>query len=182
MLFRIVVVVIAEIAAAVGAVAYPYFGLLALLFMTFGRPQEDRPNVVALHIPLVLVLSIAAGTFGRLGTVVPVFLAGLKRLRMIMIFFALMMISALASYTPLAAARLDEFTTVICLCLLTLGWVTTEKRLRGYIIVLLASGAFTIVRAIRNPSSIVEQIGEQTFTRMTIGREDTLFGQTNYLA
>ena len=180
--FRIVVVVIAEIAAVIGTLAYPYFGLLALLFMTFGRPQEDRPNVVALHIPLVLVLSIAAGTLGRLGTVMPAFVAGLKRIYIILIFFALMTISALASYTPLAAARLDEFTTVICLCLLTLGWVTSEWRLRGYIIVLLVSGAFTVARAIRNPSTIVEQIGEQTFTRLTIGKEGTLFGQTNYLA
>lgn len=180
--FRIIIAVIAEIGAIVGTIAYPYFGLLALLFMTFGRPQEDRPNIIALHIPLVLVLSIAAGTLGRLGTLMPIFLVGLKRLRMILIFFALMTISAVVSYTPLAAARLDEFTTVICLCLLTLGWVTMEERLRGYILVLLASGAFTIARAIRDPSTIVEQIGDQTFTRLTIGKETTLFGQTNYLA
>src|SRR6266849_1120969 len=105
--FRIIVIVVAEIAAAIGAAVYPYFGLLALLFMTFGRPQDDRPNVVALHVPLVLVISIAVGTFARLSEVMPAFLSGLKRLRLILVFFALMIVSAVLAYTPLAAARLD---------------------------------------------------------------------------
>ena len=43
---RIIVVLLGEIAGAIGAVVYPYLGLLLILFITLGRPQGDRPNIV----------------------------------------------------------------------------------------------------------------------------------------
>jgi O-antigen ligase len=180
--FRIVVVVIAEVAAAIGAAIFPYLGLLALLFMTFGRPQDDRPNVEALHIPLVLVISIILGTLIRSRSSIPEFWAGAKRLWIMLVLYALIALSAFANYTPLSRSRLDEFTAVVCLCLLTLGLVTTEKRLRGYLYMLLASGAYVILEALRNPGKIIEQIGNTTFERLAIGKGVTIFGQTNYLA
>ena len=179
--FRIVLVLIGEIGAAILALIRPYFGLLCLVFVTFGRPQGDRPNIVALHVPMVLVLSIAVGTLIRMGSVTSAFLAALKRLWLILVFFGLMGFSAAASYTPYAAGRLDEFTTVIFLCLLTLGWVATPKQLNGYIMMLLLSAVYLIQTGLRNPRNIVEEIGGQTFTRLNLARSSE-FGQTNYLA
>jgi putative inorganic carbon (HCO3(-)) transporter len=180
--FRIVVVLIIEIAGAVGAAGYPYLGLLALLFVTFGRPQDDRPNVTDLHIPMILVISITVGMLMRLSSSAPAVLAAIKRLKIILVLYALMVISALNNWTELSKSRLYDFTTVIFLCVLTLALVTTEKRLRGYIAMLLVSGAYVVIGVIRNPSHIVEEIGGEQFERMAIAKGGTLFGNSNYLA
>jgi len=117
MAFRIIVLAIGEAGVALAALISPYFGLLVLLFMVFARPQDDRPNVVELHIPLVLTCALLLGTFARLGTIGAQFWKSLKRLRLIFLYIALMFLSAAAnSFTPPSVARLQDFLTVACLC------------------------------------------------------------------
>src|ERR1700674_54182 len=95
---RIIVVLIGEIGAALVAVVYPYFVLLELLFFTMGRPQDDRPNVVALHIPMVLVIAIGIGCLARLDSVVGPFMAGIKRLWIILVLYGLIALSAMNNW------------------------------------------------------------------------------------
>src|SRR6202035_5274570 len=167
---RIIAVLIREIGAALIAVIYPSFGLLELLFFTIGRPQDDRPNVAPLHIPMVLVIAIGIGCLIRLPSIVGPFMAGIKRLWIILLLYVFIALSAMNNWTQWSSSRLYDFTTVVWLCLLTFALVTSDKMLRGYMRVLLASGAYVMIRAIRNPSHISEEIGGQSFDRMAIAK------------
>jgi O-antigen ligase len=180
---RIIAVLIGEIGAALIAVVYPSYGLLELLFFTIGRPQDDRPNVAPLHIPMVLVIAIGIGCLIRLPSILGPFMAGIKRLWIILLLYALIALSAMNNWTQWSSNRLYEFTTVVWLCLLTFALVTSDKILRGYMGVLLASGAYVVIRVIRNPSSMHEEITGQTFDRMAIAKGGGgNFGGSNYLA
>src|SRR5438270_13802180 len=104
--FRIVVVLLGAVGTAIAAAAYPFFGLLTLLFLTFGRPQDDRPNIAPLHIPMMIVLAIVVGTFFRAASTFPTMLAGAKRLKLMIFLFALMFVSALNTWTEASSNRL----------------------------------------------------------------------------
>ena len=180
---RIVAVLIGGISAVVIAVAYPYFGLLELLFLTMGRPQDDRPNVAALHIPMMLVIAIGFGCLLRLGSVVGPFMVGVRRLWTILLLYGLIACSAVNNWTALSSNRVYDFTTVVWLSLLSFALITSEKRLRSYVTVLLGCGAYVMIRVIRNPSHISEQIAGNKFDRMAIAKgAGGNFGNSNYLA
>jgi len=129
--FRIVVVLIGAVLTAIGAAVYPYFGLLTLLFLTFGRPQDDRPNIAVLHIPMLMLVVVVVGMVARIGTSAPALFAAVKRLRIMLALYALMAFSTLSHSTLLSKNRLFDFSSLICLCIITLALVTTEKRLRA---------------------------------------------------
>ena len=75
--FRILVILGGAIASAIAGATYPFVGLLALEFLTFGRPQHDRPNVELLHIPLIIVISVAVGLLLRIVRYGPGLAAGI---------------------------------------------------------------------------------------------------------
>ena len=180
--FRIIVVLLGAIGGAITAAVSPYLGLLMLLFLNFGRPQDDRPNVEPLHIPMTITIAVLVGVLFRLGRSMPAFLAAVKKLRIILLFYVLMLASAALHWTELSANRVSDFTTLMCLCVLTLMLVTTEKQLRGYINMMLFSGFYVIVRVLRNPSKIVEHIAGEAYERAAIAKGGTVFGNSNYLA
>ena len=180
--FRIIVVLIGAIGGAITAAVSPYLGLLMFLFLNFGRPQDDRPNVEPLHIPMMITIAVLVGVLFRLGRSMPAFLAAVKKLRIILLFYVLLVVSAALHWTELSANRVSDFTTLMCLCVLTLMLVTTEKQLRGYINMMLFSGFYVIVRVLRNPSKIVEHIAGEAYERAAIAKGGTVFGNSNYLA
>src|SRR5579871_5552378 len=87
MLFRIAVVLAGEIVAAIGALVRPYLGLLFLLFLVFARPEDDRPNVAELHVPMVITLAVLAGTVARLGSIGPDLRRAVKQLKLVLLYF-----------------------------------------------------------------------------------------------
>ena len=180
--FRIIVVLLGAIGGAITAAVSPYLGLLMLLFLNFGRPQDDRPNVEPLHIPMTITVAVLVGVLFRLGRSMPAFLAAVKKLRIILLFYVLMVASAALHWTELSSNRVSDFTTLMCLCVLTLMLVTTEKQLRGYINMMLFSGFYVVVRVLRNPSKIVEHIAGEAYERAAIAKGGTVFGNSNYLA
>ncbi|HLH07358.1 MAG TPA: O-antigen ligase family protein [Terriglobales bacterium] len=180
--FRIIVVLIGEIGGAIAATISPYLGVLMLLFLNFGRPQDDRPNVEPLHIPMVFTLAVSVGLLFRLAGSMPDFFAALKKLRIILLFYALMLVSGILHWTELSKNRLDDFSTLMCFCVMSLMLVKTPKQLRGYLNAMLFSGAYVAIRALRNPSSIVEHIAGQEYERAAIAKGGTVFGNSNYLA
>src|SRR5438270_5457197 len=91
--FRILVLLGAAIAAAIATVIYPFFGVLALTFLTYGRPQDDRPNVVGLHIPLMMCIAITVGMLLRAGTTIPRTVAALKRIWVMLVLYFMMLVS-----------------------------------------------------------------------------------------
>jgi O-antigen ligase len=180
--FRIIIVLLGAIGGAITAAVSPYLGLLMLLFLNFGRPQDDRPNVEPLHIPMTITVAVLIGVLFRLGRSMPAFLAAINKLRIILLFYTLLVASAALHWTELSANRLSDFTTLMCLCVLTLMLVVTEKQLRGYINMMLLSGFYVVVRVLRNPSKIVEHIAGEAYERAAIAKGGTVFGNSNYLA
>jgi O-antigen ligase len=180
--FRIVVVLIGAICGAITSAIFPFLGLLQLLFLVFGRPQDDRPNVAPLHIPLMIVSVILLGLIFRADTSLTRILYSLKRLWVFLVLYALMVLSAFNNWTVLSHGQLDDFSPLVVLCILTVAMITTEKRLRAYVLVLVASGTYVMSRAIRSGSHIHEEIGTEHFDRMAIAKGGTVFGNSNYLA
>jgi putative inorganic carbon (hco3(-)) transporter len=181
--FRIVVILCAAIAAAIAGASYPFIGLLALEVLTFARPQDDRPNVEALHIPLIVVISIAVGMIPRIATYGPGLAAGLKRIWIMLILYALLFASAVDNgWTPLSQNRLYDFGTIVFLCLVMFAIINSAKQLEYYILGLLACGAYVAQRVIRDPGNIFEQIGYEHFERAALARGSGNFGNSNFLA
>jgi O-antigen ligase len=181
--FRIVVVLLGGIVTAIVSLVSPYLGVLAMVILNFARPQDDRPNVTQLHIPYLINVAVLVGTFVRWGAIGPRVLRALKDLKLVLLLFGIMVLSALAAgWTFASRNRLDEFSTVICLCVLTLAWVDNENRLRGYMNTLLLSGGYVASVAIRNPTHISEQIGGSQFERLALGKGALVWGNSNYLA
>ena len=182
MLFRVFVVFMAALPTAIASVFYPYLGLLVLVVFHFARPQDDRPNIIALHLPLVFILATSLGMMFRISESLPRVTASLKRLWIVLILFAFMAVSAAIHWTELSKRRLDDHTTLICLCVMTLAMVVNEKRLNGYILTLLGCGTYVVYKVIQNPSHIYERIGDQDFHRLSMMKGGSMFGNSNYLA
>lgn len=182
--FRILVVLGAAIAGAIAGAINPFWGLLALEFVTFGRPQDDRPNVEALHIPMIMVISLVVGLLPRLGKYGPGLIAGIRRIWIMLLMYFLLLASTFVNgWTILSRERLYDFGTVVFLCIVTLAVVNSVQRLQYYILMLLACGAYVAQRVIRNPSHIFEQIGREHFERMAIAKgQGGNFGNSNFLA
>lgn len=182
--FRILVLVCGTAATVLATLVYPFVGLLALEFLTFARPQDDRPNVVALHIPMIMVVALMVALLPRMGQYGGTLLASAKRIWIMFVLYLLLLASAAANgWTPLSQNRLYDFGTIVFLCLVTLTLVNSVKRLHFYIWGLLACGAYVAERVIRNPSHIFEHIGYQAFERMAIAKgQGGNFGNSNFLA
>jgi putative inorganic carbon (hco3(-)) transporter len=181
--FRILVILGGAIATAVAAAVYPFVGLLALEFLTFGRPQDDRPNVELLHIPLIIVISITVGLLPRIVTYGPGLVAGAKRIWIMLILYCVLFTSALDNgWTFLSRNRLYDFGTIVFLCLVTFALLNSTKRLEYYVLALLGCGAYVTQRVIRDPGSIFEQIGYEHFERAALARGSGNFGNSNFLA
>ena len=58
MLFRIKALLGVEIVMAGLVLSNPYIGTMILLLLLFTRPQDDRPNMQELHIPMVMTICI----------------------------------------------------------------------------------------------------------------------------
>ena len=181
MSFRILVLLGGAIATAIAGAIYPFVGLLALEFLTFGRPQDDRPNVEVLHIPLIIVVSIILGLLPRIGTYGPGLIAGLKRIWLMLALYAVLLGSALANgWTILSRNRLYDFGTIVFLCLVTLAIVNSVKRLHVFLWMLLACGLYVAERVIRNPGDIFERIGSEQYERAAIARGARKFRQQQF--
>ena len=180
--FRIIVLLIAAIMAALGSVAFPFLGVLAQVLLNFARPQDDRPNVQVLHIPLMISAATLLGTALQFDKVKQGVLMALKRMRVVWLLYALFLISASFSWTVLSSNRIYEFSVLLLFCVLSLGWLTNVSRWRWYVLGLIGSGMFVALRVIRNPSHMHEEIGKEQFARMSIAKGGTVFGNSNYLA
>ncbi len=180
--FRIIVILITAIVGAITAAIYPFIGLLQLVFLVFGRPQDDRPNVEPLHIPLMITVAILVGMVFRAGVSLPAVVSGVKRLWIMFVLYILIALSTFNNWTVLSKGSLDEFTTLILFCVLSIALVDSEKRLREYMLALLGSGTYIVLRAISSGSHIHEEIGGEHFDRLAIAKGDTVFGNSNYLA
>lgn len=181
--FRILVVIGGAIATAILGAVYPFGGLLALEFLTFGRPQDDRPNVEVLHIPLIIVVSVVVGLLPRLGTYGPGLISGVRRIWIMLALYGLLLASALVNgWTFLSRNRLYDFGTIVFLCLATFALITSVKRFQYFVLMLLACGAYVAQRFIRDPGNIFEQIGGEHFERAALARGNGSFGNSNFLA
>ena len=180
--FRIIVVLIGAIGGAITAAVSPYLGLLMLVFLNFGRPQDDRPNVEPLHIPMMITVAVLVGLVFHAGKYMPALLTAVRKLKIFLLFYVVMIVSALSHWTDLSKNRVDDFTTLMCFCVLTVTLVQTEKELRGYLNMMLFSGFYVILRVLRNPSQIVEHIAGEAYERAAIAKGGTVFGNSNYLA
>lgn len=182
--FRIVVALGFEIVAAATCVFKPYLGFLLLLFWTILRPQDDRPNIQGLHYPMVLLLSVMIGTLPRMVAEqnFSTFTA-MRKLFLILVFFVLMVISALVNgYTPESSYRVNEFVVVILICLMLLYWGSTENRIWGILGAFVVAGIQISRDALSRTSWMHETIGDQTFSRMNMNRLNGNFGSPNYIA
>ena len=180
--FRILVLLIVEICAAVGTVIQPFWGLLFLIALTFVRPQDDRPNMAELHFPLVLTLTLIVATLARFNFARERIWFTIRQLWLFIVFFLWMIASAVAnSLTLESKSQLDETFVVLLVSGLILIWVNSPGRFKAFLWTLLACGFYYAQLALRNPRLMFEQIEDTHFERLSF-RHINNFGNPNYLA
>jgi O-antigen ligase len=181
--FRILVALGFEVVAAVGTVVMPYLGFLFFLAWTILRPQDDRPNVAELHYPMVLLLSVLLGTVPKMAKDQGFsILHAVRRLYLILLFFFLMFVSAVATgYTPHSSYRVNEFFVVVLTCIMLVYWGSSESRIWGIMASFVVAGLQISRDALTRTSWMREQIGGQSFDRMNMNRLNGNFGSPNYI-
>src|SRR6266436_419631 len=109
MLFRVLVVLTGAIGVGIAAIIYPFFGLLALVVLNFARPQDDRPNILALRIPMVMLIAVMVGILFRFQSILPALIDGIKRMRIMLLLAALITVSVVVNYSEQAWSGLNDF-------------------------------------------------------------------------
>jgi putative inorganic carbon (hco3(-)) transporter len=178
MLFRVQVVLVAEILAVIGTLIRPYWGLLLLIFCTFARPQDDRPNIQPLHIEEALTIAVLVATAIRPSMLLPRLSFAFRKIRWFLALFALMTLSALVNgWTPDSAYQVGDSLTVAIVCFLILIWARTEKEVAAVVWLLMGAGLYYFKMTVQNPT----YFREDAFTRLGF-RGNTNFGNPNFLA
>jgi O-antigen ligase len=182
MLFRIQVLLVFEIAAAIVTLARPFWGLLLLNLLVFVRPQDDRPNMAQLHMPMVIMIAVAVATIGRIDFFSERRAFAVRGVRLLTILFFLMFVSSfLNGWTLVSRAQLEDTLSVMFLCVLMLVWINTQARLKVFLWSMMAAGFYHVRTVISDPSFMREEIGGQTFDRLSL-RGAINFGNPNFMA
>lgn len=183
---RIAVLVIGEIVASVATLVKPWWGVLALLFLIFARPQDDRPNMADLHIPLVLTAAALLATASRLPILRFQVGRALKRTALMFAYFLIMVLSAAVhGMTPESSNRLEQFAPAVAMFFLLLVWARGRTEFHGVIAIMVASGLWLVKLAIYNPSFMKSYAGETAglaYDRLNLQKVNVNFGNPNYLA
>jgi O-antigen ligase len=182
MLFRIQVLLGVECVAAVGTLIRPFWGLLFLILLTFTRPQDDRPNMMALHIPMAITWSLIVATVFRPGFFMERLGSAVRRLALYAGLCIFLGCAALANgYTVYSQAQLEDSITLLVVGGLVLIWVTTPKRVEAVVYTLLAAGLYYVQTVMRNPKFMHEEIAGAGFDRLYF-KNAINFGNPNFLA
>jgi len=178
MLFRVQVVLAGEILAVIGTLIRPYWGLLLLIFCTFVRPQDDRPNIQPLHIEEAITVAVLVATAIRPSVFLPRRLFTFREVRWFLVLFALMSLSALANgWTDSSVDQLYDSLTILIVCTLILNWIRTEKQVAAVVWLLIGAGLYYFKMTVQNPT----YFREDEFKRLGF-RGNTNFGNPNFLA
>ncbi len=182
--FRVLVAICFEVFAVVGTFAAPYLGFLFFIFFTILRPQDDRPNIQSLHYPMVLLMTTLSATVPRMVKDTEFSaMRAMGRLSLVILYFILMVISAIATgWTNASGFRVHEFTVVVLTCIMILFWGSTDLKIWGIMGALVLAGLQLSRDALTRTHWMQEEIGGQAFSRMDINRLNGNFGSPNYIA
>jgi O-antigen ligase len=182
MLFRIQVVLACEICAAFGTLFRPFWGMLVLIFITFMGPSSDRPNLVPLHIPMVITVAVLVATVSRLEYFRQRIGVAARQLRLYTLFCVLLLLSGIASgWSGFSDYQVQDSFTLLIVTALMMIWLDRPERLRDFVWVFLLCGLYYVNSVVRNPKFMQEQIGGTEFERVAF-RHETNFGNPNFLA
>ncbi len=183
---RIAILVIGETVASIATLVKPWWGILALLFLIFARPQDDRPNMADLHIPLALTAAALLATAARLPALRFRVGRALKRTAVMIAYFLIMVLSAAThGMTAESSDRLEQFAPGLAMFFLLLVWTRSATELRWVIATMIAAGLWLVKLAIYNPSFIKSYAGETAgiaYDRLNLQKVNVNFGNPNYLA
>ncbi|HYM06355.1 MAG TPA: O-antigen ligase family protein [Terriglobales bacterium] len=180
--FRIKVLLAFEICAALGTVIRPFWGLLFLILLTLLRPQDDRPNMADLHIPMVITWALIIATVSRVSSLAGRVGFALRNLSLFIALYVLMVLAAFVNdLTPYSKYQIGDSLTILIVSCLILIWVSTRERLTALVWTMLLSGLYYVQLVVRNPTFMQEQIGQSEFDRLAF-RQSINFGNPNFLA
>jgi O-antigen ligase len=133
---------------------------------------------------MVLLLATLFGTLPRAVTSADFsVLRAIRKMFLILVFFALILMSALATgYTWESANRVQEFMVVILTCFMLLFWAASDFRIWGCLGALVAAGLPLSRDALTRSTWMHETIGAQAYQRMDMNRLNSNFGSPNYIA
>ena len=180
--FRIVVVLGFVIFLAVCALVRPYLGVLFMIVWIIARPQDDRPNVGQLHVPLVLSLTAIVSTVLRFSTLSKFATVRVMRVWAIGIYFVLIWLSATVNPTYFSDRAVGWFQPIIVTCILIMLWVNSIPKIAGLMGGLLLGALYVSREAISRPHMMEENIASESFKRLDITRLNANFGNPNLLA
>jgi O-antigen ligase len=171
-----------ECVAACVCAAYPFAGTIFLLLLTFIRPQDDRPNMNALHYSGVIMASTILGTLARFYVVQPRVFQTLRGLLPMLLMWAALWFSAINSgYNPTSAYVVSDFLVLTVFCGLLGLWLDTPARLTIAVGGILVSAFYIVQMVARHPRTIHEEIGGEAFERLGY-RNMTNWGDPNFQA
>jgi putative inorganic carbon (hco3(-)) transporter len=177
--FRIVVL-IPFILLIVGiSFMWPKYGVFFFILIMIIRPQDDRPNLANLHVPLLIMVTVLSGILLRGKD----FRVRIRTEHILLgLFIGALSLSGIINSSRNMQESIEEF-LVNGFAFLFLTVVLREREdFRMFLWVLLGSGLYFVYLAIRQPSFMQESIGSEVFQRLALYKVNHNFGTTNYLA
>jgi O-antigen ligase len=180
--FRILILLVFEVCAAIGSAVFPYWGFLLLMLLTYTRLMDDRPNAQVLHIPLVITAAVIVGTVVRLASVSGRLRLVWKECWLFLVLLLWMIVATAAtSFTPESVLQIDETFSVSIVTALMILWLRSDNYFLGFAATFLLSGLYYVKAAFLGGNVLREHIGEEQFDRLSF-RNVSNFGNPNFLA
>ncbi len=161
------------------------YGYFALTATTFIRPQDDRPILNQLHIPLVMIIITLVGVLfqisnNKLKTKNNLSILSFK---VYLAFLAMLIITSFMAYNPgVAWGGVEDFKFITAFFVFTLLLVRNEKEFRRLIYIVLFCGLYFAYLLQFKGSDMMESISDIAYARRNFMRLNINFGNPNYLA
>jgi O-antigen ligase len=152
------------------------------MVLVFVRPQDDRPNMADLHMPMVIMLAMIVATICRPSILMVRWGFVFRKLGLLIALLAVVIIAAFFNgYTIYSQDQIANCAAVLVVCALTLVWVDSPQRLKVLVWTLLACGAYYIRKVLSDPRFMREEISSTEFDRLAF-RHAINFGNPNFIA
>lgn len=161
---------------------YGYFILTALVFL---RPQDDRPILATLRVPMMVIILLTIGLLMdihkgkiKLGPVL-----GLPTLKIYLIFVTIAFFASVFAIIPeVAFSAFKDFRFITAFFVFTLFFMREESDFTIFFLIMLMCGLYFSYLLEFRGNTMIESIAETEFHRLNFLRLNQNFGNPNYLA
>jgi O-antigen ligase len=179
---KIIFVIAVFVSVITVSLKKPIFGLLFFLGLIFIRPQDDRPNIEALHLPYLMILTLTFLYVVRGGTLTG-YIPKSEILTPFLIFTVLLILSAYFGVNPdNSFVVVKSFIVTVATLFFMLAFINDERDLKYVFYVILICGlVFVYLATFKGSDCVLTPSGAAFCGRRNFIKVNINFGQANYL-